>query len=578
MSSKQAVAAVAIASTILGGPLQLMVASSFCPPPPSQQHHRQHVHNNNILSPSSSTVVIKSSAVTESPSVSIDNNDDDDDDDDNTDKTNSNSSSKSSSWWQDFQLNDSTLAPSVINDFPILATSFDADGKIVSPPSSSSSSSSDNDGSDDDQSKKQKKKRLVYLDSAATSQKPNAVISALTAYYEHANSNVHRGAHALSREATEQYESARDKVASFINANSRNEIVFTSGATEAINMVATSLSHTCGEPPKNARELYLTRGDEIIITESEHHSNIVPWQMVVERTGAVLKYVPACSATGGFDLDTFAKLITPNTKFVSLQHVSNVLGSINPIEEIVDIVRSKAALGAMIMLDACQSVPHMGVDVQKLDVDFIAASGHKMCGPTGIGFLWGKESILNSLPPYKGGGEMIDEVYMDHSTYAPAPARFEAGTPAIAQAIGLGAAIDYLNEIGIERIHNYEVELADYLRRRLEEVKGVTVLGPPVGTERAALCAFVTDAVHPSDLGTFLDVEGVAIRAGHHCCQPLHRALGYSHSARASLYFYNTKEDVDDFIAVLEDTLKFFGSLGGDAEETDSDDNFVPLF
>mmetsp|Transcript_28893 Transcript_28893/g.42463 ORF Transcript_28893/g.42463 Transcript_28893/m.42463 type:complete len:203 (-) Transcript_28893:27-635(-) len=202
-----------------------------------------------------------------------------------------------------------------------------------------------------------------------------------------------------------------------------------------------------------------------------------------------------------------------------------------------------------------------------------------MCGPTGIGFLWGKESVLNSLPPYKGGGEMIDEVYMDHSTYAPAPARFEAGTPAIAQAIGLGAAIDYLNKIGIERIHDYEVELADYLRRRLEEVKGVTVLGPPVGTERAALCAFVTEAVHPSDLGTFLDVEGVAIRAGHHCCQPLHRALGYSHSARASLYFYNTKEDVDDFITVLEDTLKFFGSLGSDAiEEADSDDNFVPLF
>jgi cysteine desulfurase/selenocysteine lyase len=559
MSSKQAVAAAAIASTILGGgPLQLGSSSSsfafaFCPP--TQQQHL-HVHASSPL---------KSSAVSESPSVSTENGGDDD-----NDKTNESSNkSSSSSWWKEFQLKDSTLAPSVINDFPILATSFDADGKIVSPPSSV----------EDGHQSKQKKKRLVYLDSAATSQKPNAVTSALTAYYERANSNVHRGAHALSREATEQYEAARDKVASFINANSRNEIVFTSGATEAINLVATSLSHTCGQPPKNARELYLTKGDEIIITESEHHSNIVPWQMVAERTGAVLKYVPACSATGGFDLDAFKELITPSTKFVSVQHVSNVLGSINPIEEIVEIVRSKAAPGAKIMLDACQSVPHMGVDVQKLNVDFIAASGHKMCGPTGIGFLWGKESILNSLPPYKGGGEMIDEVYMDHSTYAPAPARFEAGTPAIAQAIGLGAAIDYLNKIGMERIHDYEVELADYLRRRLEEVNGVTVLGPPVGTERAALCAFVTDVVHPSDLGTFLDVEGVAIRAGHHCCQPLHRALGYSHSARASLYFYNTKEDVDDFIAVLEDTLKFFGSLGGDAiEESDSDDNFVPLF
>lgn len=555
MSSKQAVAAAAIASTILGNPLQLGTSSVVAFRPPSQQlHHRSYA-----------STILKSAAVSESPSLSTEN-DDDDGDDDGTENTNK----SNEAWWKDFQLKDSTLAPSVINDFPILSTSFDADGKIISP----------SDG-DDDNSKQTKKKRLVYLDSAATSQKPNAVTSALTSYYEHANSNVHRGAHALSREATEQYESARDKVASFINANSRNEIVFTSGATEAINLVATAVSQTCGKPPKNARELYLTEGDEIIITESEHHSNIVPWQMVAERTGAVLKYVPACAETGGFDLEAFTGLVTPQTKFVSVQHVSNVLGNINPVNEIVEIVRSKAAPGAKIMLDACQSVPHMGVDVQKLNVDFVAASGHKMCGPTGIGFLWGKESVLNSLPPYKGGGEMIDEVYMDHSTYAPAPARFEAGTPAIAQAIGLGAAIDYLNKIGgMARIHDYEVELADYLRRRLEEVKGVTVLGPPVGTERAALCAFVTEAVHPSDLGTFLDVEGVAIRAGHHCCQPLHRALGYSHSARASLYFYNTKEDVDDFIAVLEDTLKFFGSLGGDAiEEADSDDDtFVPLF
>jgi len=465
-----------------------------------------------------------------------------------------------SPWWKDFQLNDAKLAPSVLNDFPILSTQFDKDGKIS----------------------KDGNKRLVYLDSAATSQKPTAVTDALTRYYEHANSNVHRGAHALSREATEQYEAARDKVASLINAASRNEIVFTSGATEAINLVAMSLSHTCGKAPEDAQELYLKEGDEIVITESEHHSNIVPWQMVAKRTGAVLKYVPACSITGGFDLDAFKELIGPNTKFVSVQHVSNVLGNINPIDSIVEIVRSEAAPGAKILLDACQSVPHMEVDVQSLGVDFIAASGHKMCGPTGIGFLWGKESILNSMAPYKGGGEMIDQVYMDHSTYAPAPARFEAGTPAIAQAIGLGAAIDYINEIGMDRIHDYEVELADYLRRRLEDVKGVTVLGPPVGTERAALCAFVTEDVHPSDLGTFLDVEGVAIRAGHHCCQPLHRALGYSHSARASLYFYNTKEDVDEFIKALEDTLRFFGSLAGngDGDEADSgdDDAFVPLF
>ncbi|KAL9184473.1 hypothetical protein ACHAXT_002559 [Thalassiosira profunda] len=463
-------------------------------------------------------------------------------------------------WWRDFQLNDAALAPSVLADFPILATRFDDDGQI-SPGGT---------------------KRLVYLDSAATSQKPTAVTDALTRYYERANSNVHRGAHALSREATEQYEAARDKVASFINARSRNEIVFTSGATEAINLVATSLSHTCGNAPANARELYFREGDEIVITESEHHSNIVPWQMVAERTGAVLKYVPACGKTGGFNLDAFRELVGPNTKFVSVQHVSNVLGNINPVKEIVEIVRSDAAPGAKIMLDACQSVPHMPVDVQSLGVDFLAASGHKMCGPTGIGFLWGKESVLNAMAPCKGGGEMIDEVYMTHATYAPAPARFEAGTPAIAQAIGLGAAVDYLEAIGMDRIHAYEVELADYLRRRLEGVDGVTILGPPVGTDRAALCAFVAGAVHPSDLGTFLDVEGVAIRAGHHCCQPLHRALGFSHSARASLYFYNTKEDVDAFVAALEDTLKFFGSLGGEAEGEEAasgdDDAFVPLF
>eukprot|EP00584_Thalassiosira_punctigera_P018302 CAMPEP_0172549156 /NCGR_PEP_ID=MMETSP1067-20121228/18297_1 /TAXON_ID=265564 ORGANISM="Thalassiosira punctigera, Strain Tpunct2005C2" /NCGR_SAMPLE_ID=MMETSP1067 /ASSEMBLY_ACC=CAM_ASM_000444 /LENGTH=520 /DNA_ID=CAMNT_0013336493 /DNA_START=44 /DNA_END=1606 /DNA_ORIENTATION=- len=510
--------------------LHLSVAAAFSPP--SAQH--AFVRQRTVLSVASSSPPIITSLADK-------NNDD--------------------AWWRDFQLNDPSLAPSVFDDFPILSTRLDSDGKI-SP-----------DGA----------KRLVYLDSAATSQKPTAVTDALTRYYECANSNVHRGAHALSREATEQYEAARDKVASFVNAQSRNEIVFTSGATEAINLVASSLSHTCGKAPSNARELYLQEGDEIVITEAEHHSNIVPWQMAAERTGAVLKYVPACSVTGAFDLEAFRELIGPKTKFVSTQHVSNVLGNINPIESIVKIVRSRAAPGAKVMLDACQSVPHMSVDVQALGVDFVAASGHKMCGPTGIGFLWGKESALNSMAPYQGGGEMIDDVYMDHSTYAQAPARFEAGTPPIAQAIGLGAAVDYLGKIGMDRIHDYEVELAHYLRRRLGDVEGVTVLGPPLGQDRAALCAFVCEVVHPSDLSTFLDVEGVAIRAGHHCCQPLHRALGYSHSARASLYFYNTKEDVDDFIKVLEDTLKFFASLGGDGgEENEAEsgdiDAFVPIF
>ena len=499
---------------------------------------------------SSSRVLLSASSSTAPPStLRIDNEDSDD-------------SSKSLWWWKDVRFNDHELAPSVLDDFPILSTRFNADG--------GSSTASDMGG-----------KRLVYLDSAATSHKPTAVTDALTQYYERSNSNVHRGAHALSREATEAYEASRDKIASFINAYSRNEIIFTSGATDAINLVATSLSQTNGKPPSDITQRYIAMDDEILITEAEHHSNIVPWQMVTSRTGALLRFVPATSlTTNGLNVNALAGHITTKTKLVSLQHVSNVLGTITPIEDVVKYIRANASPDVMILLDACQSVPHMKIDVRQLGVDFVVASGHKMCGPTGIGFLWGKEELLNSLPPCKGGGEMIDEVYMDYSTYALAPARFEAGTPPIAQAIGLGAAIDYISSIGMDRIHNYEMELGEYLRRRLEDVKGVTVLGPPVGIPRAALCAFVADAVHPSDLGTFLDVEGIAIRSGHHCCQPLHRALGYSHSARVSLYFYNTKEDVDDFIQILEDTVGFFTSLTTTENDKESDEiaDFVPIF
>ena len=485
----------------------------------------------------------------------------------------SSSSSSSKSWWEDFKFDDPDLAPSVLSDFPILSTRFDADGKMTSLAG----------GGDD----RRGGKRLVYLDSAATSHKPTAVTDALTRYYERLNSNVHRGAHALSRESTEAYEGARDKVASFVNAYSRNEVVFTSGATEAINLVAASLGQH-GTSGDGERYLSIGEGDEILITEAEHHSNIVPWQMLASRTGAVLRYVPASSIASGLDARSALEgFVTRKTKLVSVQHVSNVLGTINPIEDIVDYVRSNAPPDALILLDACQSVPHMRVDVRALGVDFVVASGHKMCGPTGIGFLWGKEGILNSMAPYKGGGEMIDEVRMDASTYALSPARFEAGTPPIAQAVGLGAAIDYIDGIGMDRIHAYEAEIGNYLRRRLDGVGGVTVLGPPAGADRAALCAFVSDVVHPSDLGTFLDLEGVAIRSGHHCCQPLHRALGHSHSARASLYFYNTKEDVDDFVSALEGTLGFFASLAsagedgdgrGGAAGTDDGDAFVPLF
>ncbi|KAL3809920.1 hypothetical protein ACHAXA_005334 [Cyclostephanos tholiformis] len=510
------------------------------------------------------------------------------DDDGNDDYPPPSSSSSSSSWWKDYKFNDPHLAHSVIGDFPILSTRFDADGKMTSSSSSSSSLVDDerDAGGGGGTGGGKADRRLIYLDSAATSHKPSVVTDALISYYETMNSNVHRGAHALSRESTEAYECARDKVASFVNARDRNEVIFTSGATEAINLVATSLS--CREG--GGREYRLIgEGDEILITEAEHHSNIVPWQMAASRTGATLRYVPASSVSDGFDVSALmGGLVNDRTKLVSIQHVSNVLGTINPIGDIVDYVRDNASPDVLILLDACQSVPHMKVDVRALGVDFVVASGHKMCGPTGIGFLWGREDVLNGMAPYKGGGEMIDEVYMDGSTYARSPARFEAGTPPIAQAIGLGAAIDYINGIGIDRIHEYEIELGDYLRRRLEDVEGVTVLGPRVGVERAALCSFVSDVVHPSDLGTFLDLEGVAIRSGHHCCQPLHRALGHSHSARASLYFYNTKEDVDDFVSALEGTLGFFRSLtsgttvdgedGNIVAETNDDDPFVPLF
>ena len=375
-------------------------------------------------------------------------------------------------------------------------------------------------------------KLLVYLDSAATSQKPKQVIDAISYFYNSQNANVHRGAHFLSREATAAYEEARDKIVSFINANSRNEVIFTRGATEAINLVASSYGRT-----------FLKEGDEIVFSEMEHHANLIPWQILAKQTGAVIRHAKIDFETGGLDLEQMKSLFNEKTKIVAFQHVSNVMACINPVKEIVAEIRKKSP-DAVILLDACQSVPNRPVDVQDLGVDFLAASGHKMCGPTGIGFLWGKEDILNSMPPYMSGGEMIDQVTLEGATYAKAPARFEAGTPAIAQAVGLGAAIDYLNNIGMDKVNSYEHEISSYMHKRMKEVNGVNVLGPPVDEERAALCAFWVDNVHPSDLSTFLDMEGVAIRAGHHCCQPLHQAKNISHSARASLYFYNTKEYV----------------------------------
>ncbi|KAK8936046.1 hypothetical protein KSP39_PZI014043 [Platanthera zijinensis] len=387
---------------------------------------------------------------------------------------------------------------------------------------------------------------LVYMNNAATSQKPKYVLEALRSYYESSNANVHRGVHYLSQKATTAYENARVKVASFINASDDREIVFTRNATEAINLVA----HSWGE-------LNLSYGDEILLTVAEHHSAIVPWQIVAQKKGAVLKYI-SLTADEVPDMDQLKKSISNKTKLVVTHHVSNVLGSVLPIDEIVTWAHS---VGAKVLVDACQSVPHMVVDVQKLNADFLVASSHKMCGPTGIGFLFGKYNILSCMPPFLGGGEMISDVYQDYSTYAEPPSRFEAGTPAIAEAIGLGAAVEYLSGIGMQQIHDYERDLADYLYYSLTSVPNVRVYGPAPSqiTKRAALCSFNVKNVHPTDIATIISEEyGVAIRSGHHCAQPLHRYLGVNASARASLYFYNTKAEVDRFIETLKSTINFF--------------------
>lgn len=392
-------------------------------------------------------------------------------------------------------------------------------------------------------------KPLIYLDNAATSQKPIAVLDALRHYYEQDNANVHRGAHTLSVRATESYEGARDKVANFINAGSRQEIIFTRNATEAINLVAYSWALTT-----------LKAGDEIITTVMEHHSNLIPWQIIAQKTGAIIKYV-SLTPQETFDLEQFKTLLSDKTKLVAVVHVSNTLGCLNPIAEITTLAHQ---VGAKVLIDACQSVPHMGVDVQAIGCDWLVASGHKMCAPSGIGFLYGKKAILEAMPPFFGGGEMISEVYLDHFTCGELPHKFEAGTPAIAEAIGLGAAVDYLMKIGMDKIHEYEEELTVYLCRKLSEIPNLRVYGPQPnldGKGRAALAAFNVEGIHGSDLSTLLDHEGIAIRSGHHCTQPLHRLFDASGSARASLYFYNTRDEIDTFIQALKDTIDFFGSM-----------------
>ncbi len=383
---------------------------------------------------------------------------------------------------------------------------------------------------------------LVYLDNAASSQKPRSVIEALTRYYENTNANVHRGVHTLSEEATAQYEAARAKVAAFIGSCCPKEIIWTRNASEAMNLVAQSWGRA-----------NLKRGDRVLLTEMEHHSNIVPWQILSAELGFEIAYVRVAD-DGTLILDDLPQLLTPRTKLCAFTYMSNVLGTINPVKE---LTRAAHQVGALVLLDACQAVPHMPVNVQDLDVDFMAFSGHKMLGPTGIGALWGRRELLNAMPPWMGGGDMIREVHLSGFKPSELPWKFEAGTPAIAQAIGLAAAVDYLQRVGMAAIHRAERELTAYAMQRLREVKGLRILGPEA-EKRGGLVAFTLEAAHPHDIAAVLDNLGIAIRAGHHCAQPLHERYGIPASARASFYLYNTKEEVDLLVKGLHKVVEMF--------------------
>lgn len=390
-------------------------------------------------------------------------------------------------------------------------------------------------------------KRLVFLDSAASSQKPRQVIEAMRRYYEHDHANVHRGIHVLSERATAAYEGAREKVRAFINARSSREIIFTRNTTESINLVA----HTWGRAN-------LRPGDVVVLSEMEHHSNIVPWQILAGQIGFRLRYIPITDE-GLLDLDAYAALLRDEpVKLVSVMHVSNVLGTVNPVKE---MIAQAHAVGALFLVDGAQSVPHLAVDVQALDVDFLAFSGHKMAGPTGIGVLYGKRALLEAMPPFLGGGEMIKKVTLEGSTWNDLPHKFEAGTPAIAQAVGLGAAVDYLSALGMDNILAHEKIVVDYALDRLSEIPGLTVYGP--GPEhRNGVAAFTVQGVHAHDIAQLLDAEGVAVRAGHHCAMPLHQRLGVVATARASFYVYNTRDDVDALVEAIYNARRVF-RLGG---------------
>jgi cysteine desulfurase/selenocysteine lyase len=386
-------------------------------------------------------------------------------------------------------------------------------------------------------------KPLAFLDSAASSQKPARVIAALEDYYERYNANVHRGVYTLSEEATFAFERARGKVAKFVGASSPKEIIFTRNATEAINLVARAWGDA------NVRA-----GDRILLSVMEHHSNLVPWQMLAQRSGVQLDYLQV-DGEGRLVLEDLGALLTERTKMVAITHQSNVLGTINPMREIATWAHDA---GALVLVDGAQSVPHMPVDVQALGVDFLAFSGHKLCGPTGIGALWGRRKILDAMPPFLGGGSMIKAVTLHETTYADVPARFEAGTPAIGEAIALGEAVDFLSGLGMDKVYAHEQHLLGYALERLSEVKGLRMYGPMAVERRGAAVSFTLEGIHPHDVAAVLDSEGVAVRAGHHCCQPLHTLLDIPATTRASFYLYNIPEEIDRLVTGLEKARKLF--------------------
>lgn len=384
-------------------------------------------------------------------------------------------------------------------------------------------------------------KPLVYLDNGASSQMPQPVIDRLNAYHSNEHANVHRGIHSLSQKATDAYEATREKVKDFINAGSLEEVIFTTGTTDSINLVAHSYGRT-----------YLKEGDEIIVSQMEHHANIVPWQMIAEQTGAVLKVIPM-DENGNLMMDAFHAILSEKTAIVAIIHVSNALGTINPVEEIIEAAHAK---NAVVLIDGAQSVPHTKVDVQALDADFYTFSAHKMCGPTGFGILYGKKELLNKIPPYRGGGDMIDKVTFEKTTYNDLPHKFEAGTPPIAAGIGLGAAIDFLNEIGMDNIAHREAELLEYATKKLSAIEGLRIVGQ--ANQKASVISFLLDGIHPTDAGTIMDKEGIAVRTGHHCAQPVMDYYNIPGTLRASISFYNNEDDIDRLAEAIIYTKEFF--------------------